>query len=146
MTAVNGVHTNGTTTNGTSNGTSNGTTVHPSETRPKDVGILAMEMYFPHRVRLLVCHITLSSPSDVAVVVLQCISQEDLEVFDGVPKGKYTIGLGQSYMACTDDREDINSFALSCESIPEEAHISSLIVFPVLPSHRRLRSARKVQH
>ncbi|KAF9645814.1 hydroxymethylglutaryl-CoA synthase [Thelephora ganbajun] len=81
MPAANGVYTNG-------------TTAHPSETRPKDVGILAMEMYFPSR----------------------CISQEDLEVFDGVPKGKYTIGLGQSYMACTDDREDINSFALSCVS------------------------------
>ncbi|KAH8110819.1 hydroxymethylglutaryl-CoA synthase [Phellopilus nigrolimitatus] len=62
--------------------------------RPKDVGILGMEMYFPRR----------------------CISEEDLEVFDGVPKGKYTIGLGQEYMACTDDREDINSFALSVVS------------------------------
>jgi len=62
--------------------------------RPKDVGILAMEMYFPAR----------------------CISEEDLEVFDGVSKGKYTIGLGQEYMACTDDREDINSFALTAVS------------------------------
>ncbi|TDL13108.1 hydroxymethylglutaryl-coenzyme A synthase, partial [Rickenella mellea] len=64
---------------------------HAFETsRPKDVGILAMEMYFPRR----------------------CISEGELEVFDGVAKGKYTIGLGQQYMACTDDREDINSFAL----------------------------------
>ncbi|KAH9852620.1 hydroxymethylglutaryl-CoA synthase [Lenzites betulinus] len=59
--------------------------------RPKDVGILAMEMYFPRR----------------------CISEEELEVFDNVPKGKYTIGLGQKFMACCDDREDINSFALT---------------------------------
>ncbi|KZT69322.1 hydroxymethylglutaryl-CoA synthase [Daedalea quercina L-15889] len=59
--------------------------------RPKDVGVLAMEMYFPQR----------------------CISEEELEVFDGVSKGKYTIGLGQKYMACCDDREDINSFALT---------------------------------
>lgn len=44
---------------------------------------------------------------------LQCISEADLEVFDGVPKGKYTIGLGQEYMAWPDDREDINSFALN---------------------------------
>ena len=36
-------------------------------------------------------------------------------MFDGVAKGKYTIGLGQQYMACTDDREDINSFALTSE-------------------------------
>lgn len=28
-------------------------------------------------------------------------------------KGKYTIGLGQEYMAWPDDREDINSFALN---------------------------------
>jgi hydroxymethylglutaryl-CoA synthase len=36
-------------------------------------------------------------------------------VFDGVSKGKYTIGLGQEYMAWPDDREDINSFALNGE-------------------------------
>ena len=39
MTAANGVHTNGVNT-------------HHTEARPKDVGILAMEMYFPYRVRL----------------------------------------------------------------------------------------------
>lgn len=44
---------------------------------------------------------------------MQCISEADLEEFDGVSKGKYTIGFGQQYMAFTDDREDINSFALS---------------------------------
>ncbi|VDC05449.1 unnamed protein product [Peniophora sp. CBMAI 1063] len=59
--------------------------------RPKDVGILAIEMYFP----------------------LRCVSHEALEEFDGVSKGKYTIGLGQEFMACCDDREDINSFALT---------------------------------
>lgn len=72
----------------------NGTAVHgdiEAPPRPKDVGILAMEMYFPQR----------------------CISEEELEEFDGVSKGKYTIGLGQKYMACCDDREDINSFALT---------------------------------
>ncbi|KAF8586424.1 hydroxymethylglutaryl-CoA synthase [Ramaria rubella] len=62
--------------------------------KAQNVGILAMEVYFPRR----------------------CISEEDLEVFDGVAKGKYTIGLGQEYMACTDDREDINSFALTVVS------------------------------
>lgn len=59
--------------------------------RPKDVGVLAMEVYFPRR----------------------CISESELEEFDGVSKGKYTIGLGQEYMAWPDDREDINSFALN---------------------------------
>ncbi|KAG6899165.1 ATP-dependent 5'-3' DNA helicase hcs1 [Termitomyces sp. T159_Od127] len=62
--------------------------------RPKDVGILAMETYFP----------------------LRCVSEADLEEFDGVPKGKYTIGLGQEYMAWPDDREDINSFMLNAVS------------------------------
>ena len=44
---------------------------------------------------------------------MQCISEEELEIFDNVPKGKYTIGLGQKFMACCDDREDINTFALT---------------------------------
>ena len=43
-----------------------------SSTRPKNVGILGIEIYFP--------------PTYVA--------QEDLEVYDKVGKGKYTIGLG----------------------------------------------------
>ncbi|EPQ27166.1 uncharacterized protein PFL1_05447 [Pseudozyma flocculosa PF-1] len=62
--------------------------------RPQNVGIKAIEIYFPKR----------------------CISEDDLEDFDGAPKGKYTIGFGQKFMAFTDDREDINSFALSVVS------------------------------
>jgi hypothetical protein len=57
----------------------------------------------------------LGDVSHVAYVRPQCISEADLEVFDGVSKGKYTIGLGQEYMAWPDDREDINSFALNGE-------------------------------
>jgi 3-hydroxy-3-methylglutaryl CoA synthase len=41
------------------------------------------------------------------------VSQSDLEVFNKVPKGKYTIGLGQLNMACVNDREDINSKNIS---------------------------------
>ena len=59
--------------------------------RPTNVGILGLEMYFPKR----------------------CISEDDLEEFDGVAKGKYTIGLGQKHMAFTDDKEDVNSVALT---------------------------------
>ncbi|KAH6915828.1 hydroxymethylglutaryl-CoA synthase [Coprinopsis sp. MPI-PUGE-AT-0042] len=59
--------------------------------RPKDVGVLGVEVYFPRR----------------------CVSESELERFDGVSAGKYTIGLGQEYMAWPDDREDINSFALN---------------------------------
>ena len=44
---------------------------------------------------------------------LRCIDEADLERFDGVAAGKYTIGLGQEKMAFCDDREDINSFLLS---------------------------------
>nr|XP_018999414.1 hydroxymethylglutaryl-CoA synthase [Kwoniella mangroviensis CBS 8507]OCF62875.1 hydroxymethylglutaryl-CoA synthase [Kwoniella mangroviensis CBS 8507] len=62
--------------------------------RPSNVGILGLEMYFPKR----------------------CISEDALEDFDGVSKGKYTIGLGQKYMAFTDDKEDINSVALTGKS------------------------------
>jgi len=58
---------------------------------PEDVGILAIEVYFPKTY----------------------VSQEKLEEFDGVSKGKYTIGLGQRKMGFCSDREDINSLALT---------------------------------
>ena len=70
--------------------------------RPTNIGIKAIEVYFPKR----------------------CISEDELEDFDGVSKGKYTIGFGQQYMAFTDDREDINSFALTTVSnLLEKYHI-----------------------
>ncbi|XP_071952271.1 hydroxymethylglutaryl-CoA synthase 1-like [Antedon mediterranea] len=58
---------------------------------PNDVGIIAMEVYFP----------------------AQYVDQRDLEVSDGVSTGKYTIGLGQSKMGFCTDREDINSLCLT---------------------------------
>ncbi|CAG8597971.1 13781_t:CDS:10 [Funneliformis mosseae] len=58
---------------------------------PENVGILAVEIYFPKR----------------------CIDQAELEKYDGVSAGKYTIGLGQTKMGFCDDREDINSIALT---------------------------------
>ncbi|XP_033217917.1 hydroxymethylglutaryl-CoA synthase 1 [Belonocnema kinseyi] len=61
---------------------------------PKDVGIKAMELYFP----------------------AQYVDQEELEKFDGVSAGKYTIGLGQSRMGFCTDREDINSLCLTVVS------------------------------
>lgn len=57
-----------------------------------NVGILGLEVYFPP----------------------QCVYQEDLEKFDKVGKGKYTIGLGQERMAFVNDREDIASISLTC--------------------------------
>ncbi|KEF55348.1 hydroxymethylglutaryl-CoA synthase [Exophiala aquamarina CBS 119918] len=60
-------------------------------TRPQNIGIKAIEIYFPS----------------------QCVDQADLEKFDGVAQGKYTIGLGQTRMSFCDDREDIYSIALT---------------------------------
>ncbi|CAM9640747.1 unnamed protein product [Laminaria digitata] len=59
--------------------------------RPQNVGILAADVYFPSTF----------------------VTQEDLEAANGVPAGKYTIGLGQDAMAFTGDREDINSVSLT---------------------------------
>jgi hydroxymethylglutaryl-CoA synthase len=58
------------------------------------VGILAMEVYFPK------CY----------------VKQSDLEEANGVSKGKYTAGLGQTAMAFTSDVEDINSISLTDDS------------------------------
>lgn len=35
----------------------------------------------------------------------QCVDQAELEKFDSVSEGKYTIGLGQTKMSFCDDRE-----------------------------------------
>ncbi|KAM6188030.1 hydroxymethylglutaryl-CoA synthase, cytoplasmic-like isoform 5-T5 [Sarcoramphus papa] len=58
---------------------------------PKDVGIVALEIYFPS----------------------QYVDQTELEKYDGVNAGKYTVGLGQSKMGFCSDREDINSLCLT---------------------------------
>ncbi|KAL7274115.1 3-hydroxy-3-methylglutaryl coenzyme A synthase [Rhizina undulata] len=59
--------------------------------RPQNIGIKGIEIYFPS----------------------QCVDQAELEKFDGVSTGKYTIGLGQTKMSFCDDREDIYSLALT---------------------------------
>ena len=70
---------------------------------PKDVGILATEIYFPY----------------------QYVDQTELEAFDGVSAGKYTIGLGQGKMGFCTDREDINSLCLTVvERLMERNNIS----------------------
>lgn len=58
---------------------------------PSNVGIKAIEVYFP----------------------AQYVDQTDLELFDNVSPGKYTLGLGQSKMGFCNDREDINSLCLT---------------------------------
>lgn len=57
----------------------------------KDVGILAMDIYFP--------------PT--------CVRQDALEDHDGASKGKYTIGLGQDCMAFCTEVEDVISMSLT---------------------------------
>ncbi|CAD5122931.1 DgyrCDS11327 [Dimorphilus gyrociliatus] len=70
---------------------------------PVDVGILAVEIYFP-------CHY---------------VDQAELEEFDGASTGKYTIGLGQTTMAFCTDREDVHSLCLTVvERLMEKHRIS----------------------
>ncbi|KAH9489821.1 Hydroxymethylglutaryl-CoA synthase, cytoplasmic [Bulinus truncatus] len=67
----------------------------PSATKsqgwPQDVGVIALEIYFPS----------------------QYVDQTQLERFDGVSEGKYTVGLGQNKMGFCSDREDINTLCLT---------------------------------
>ena len=57
----------------------------------ENLGIIDIQIYFPR----------------------YYISQYDLEEYDKVPHGKYTIGLGQTNMSFVDDIEDINSMCLT---------------------------------
>lgn len=61
---------------------------------PKNIGIKAIEVYIP----------------------TNYVNQAELEKFDEIPAGKYTIGLGQTNMAFVSDREDIYSIALTATS------------------------------
>uniref|UniRef100_A0A2K5RR23 Hydroxymethylglutaryl-CoA synthase n=1 Tax=Cebus imitator TaxID=2715852 RepID=A0A2K5RR23_CEBIM len=61
------------------------------DTWPKDVGILALEVYFP----------------------AQYVDQTDLEKYNNVEAGKYTVGLGQTHMGFCSVQEDINSLCLT---------------------------------
>lgn len=71
--------------------------------RPQNIGIKAIEIYFPSQVcpeaPPLLSFLPPANPN------LQCVDQAELEKFDGVSQGKYTIGLGQTKMSFCDDRE-----------------------------------------
>ncbi|KAJ2084264.1 3-hydroxy-3-methylglutaryl coenzyme A synthase [Coemansia sp. RSA 988] len=74
-----------------------------STLRAENVGIVAIDVYFPSRY----------------------VDQTELEQHDGVSAGKYTIGLGQSKMAFCDDREDISSVSMTAvQSFMEKYNIS----------------------
>ena len=57
----------------------------------ENLGIIDIQVYFPR----------------------YYISQYDLEEYDKVPHGKYTVGLGQINMSFVDDNEDINSLCMT---------------------------------
>ncbi|KAM5456800.1 3-hydroxy-3-methylglutaryl coenzyme A synthase [Microsporum audouinii] len=59
--------------------------------RPHNIGIKAIELYFPNT----------------------CVDQAELEKADGVSSGKYTAGLGQTRMSFCNDREDVYSICLT---------------------------------
>jgi len=67
---------------------------HRTGVQPENIGILALELAIPSGY----------------------VSQADLEVHDGVSKGKYTVGLAQEKMAFCSDREDAVSLCLTAVS------------------------------
>ena len=113
----------------------------PTASGARNVGILAAEFYVPqvsvmtvsyaacaspHHMPLMrhaphvvathcatILHRFLRPPSPSPSRVQRFVAQTDLEQYDGVSAGKYTVGLGQQGMAFVDDREDINSICLN---------------------------------
>lgn len=70
---------------------------------PDNVGILGMEVYFPKT----------------------CVNQTELEKYDKVGAGKYTVGLGLSHMGFCGDLEDINSLCLTVvQGLVEKSRLS----------------------
>lgn len=81
--------------------------------RPSNIGIKALEIYFPAQVRQISnCPSSKQLPvfRCVFTYISQCVDQAELEKFDGVSEGKYTIGLGQTKMSFCDDREGMFSW------------------------------------
>ncbi len=70
---------------------------------PENVGIVALDIYFPST----------------------CVNQTALETHDGASGGKYTIGLGQLNMGFCSDIEDISSLCLSVvQSLMDKTGVS----------------------
>lgn len=79
-----------------------------SSVRPTNIGVKAIEIYFPSQVSENVLSIYLNLNYLLIPFPIQCVDQAELEKFDGVAQGKYTIGLGQTRMSFCDDREGEN--------------------------------------
>jgi hypothetical protein len=74
---------------------------------------------------------------------LQCVDQAELEKYDGVAAGKYTIGLGQTKMSFCDDREGMFTGRF------REIKINQLILLGrhlLYDPHRPLLSHEQIQH
>jgi hydroxymethylglutaryl-CoA synthase len=87
--------------------------------RPQNIGIKAIEIYFPNQVcsaALLVHFLSQLQTAEALIVYPQCVEQAELEKFDGVGQGKYTIGLGQTKMSFCDDREGETLFSSHCST------------------------------
>ena len=74
---------------------------------PEHVGILALEIVVPSTY----------------------VNQNELELHDGVSKGKYTIGLGQERMAFCSDREDVVSLCLTAVSLLMRRTRTSMYIY-----------------
>ena len=75
--------------------------------RPLNVGIKAIEIYFPSL----------------------CVDQAELEKFDGVSQGKYTIGFGQTKMSFCDDREGLFTYLAIYARSMTKANARSLQIY-----------------
>lgn len=77
--------------------------------RPQNVGIHALDMYFP---KSFVSQTELGMSIWNHIVIFQA-NELFAETFSGVSAGKFTIGLGQDRLAFVNDREDVYSMALT---------------------------------
>ena len=81
------------------------------DSRPHNIGIKALEIYFPSQVSI---ELDWTRQYSHANLRMQCVDQAELEKFDGVSQGKYTIGLGQTKMSFCDDREGTLPHHIDC--------------------------------
>lgn len=65
---------------------------------------------------------------------LQCVDQAELEKFDGVSTGKYTIGLGQTKMSFCDDVEGMSTSPCQLENGSNISKTSTRLPSPSPPT------------
>lgn len=76
----------------------------------QNVGIKALEIYFPSRVCMIQCSFCNWSHRETNIIPsIQYVPQSELETYLGASTGKFTIGLGQQKMSFCDDREGMQT-------------------------------------